>query len=94
MIDLETRLLRIENMLTEVMQCMKGHHVSPVETKWLTEPDTMRILNLSKRAISDIRRKNLIRVSSATGRNFKYYKADVENYLYDHSEISKRRSSK
>ena len=47
----------------------------------------MQILNLTKRGMAEIRRKNLLRSSLATGRNFLYYKADVENYIFDHSVV-------
>lgn len=79
-------------MLTQVLESLNTRAI--VHDKWLTEPQVMEILNLTKRAMRDIRKKNQIRTSSATGRNFKYYKADVEHYLYDHSVIKKRTCTK
>jgi len=52
-------------------------------------PQALSLSYCLSSALADIRRKNLIRCSAATGRNFLYYKADVENYLYDHSAIRK-----
>jgi hypothetical protein len=41
----------------------------------------------------DVRSKNLIRCSSATGRNFLYYKPDVDSYIYEYSGVKKRRKN-
>ena len=64
---------------------------TPITTRWLTEEQTMKILNLKKRAMEDLRSKHVIRTSSATGRNFLYYIPDIENYIYDNSAVRKRR---
>ena len=91
--SVETRLDRIELMLSQLIKSIDGKNKSAYDN-WLTEPEVMEILNLTKRAMRDIRKKNQIRTSSATGRNFKYYRADVDNYLYENSAITKRRSAK
>ena len=90
---IEARLDHIEKMLSLILDGMETTS-NPIVDKWLTEPQVMKILNLTKRAMKDIRRKNEIRTSSATGRNFKYYKPDVERYLYDNSIVKKRTSAK
>lgn len=88
--ELEARLNRIEQMLFELLDLTHGKQTLPMTDKWLTEPQVMQILNLSKRGVSDLRRNNKIRASSATGRNFRYYKPDVEKYLYENSTVRKR----
>ena len=66
---------------------------TPIQTKWLSEENTMKVLNLTQRGMADLRQKQILRTSSATGRNFLYYIPDVENYLYDHSAVRKRRKN-
>ena len=66
---------------------------TPITTRWLTEEQTMKILNLKKTAMEDLRSKHVIRTSSATGRNFLYYIPDIENYIYDNSAVRKRRKN-
>ena len=88
MSDIEVQLDRIEKTTTKILESLQSER-SPIDTNWLTEPQAMSILNLSKRGLADIIRKYLIRCSSAPGRNFLYYKTDIENYLYDHSAIKK-----
>jgi hypothetical protein len=86
-----TQLDRIEKTVTEILKTVKMDRF-PIDIKWLTEPQVMKLLNLTKRAMKDIRRKNVIRTSSATGRNFLYYKSDVENYMFENSVVNKRRT--
>ena len=90
--DSNTQLDRIEKAVIQILEIVQNER-SPIENKWLTEPQVMKILNLTVRGLAEIRRKNLIRCSSATGRNFKYYKADVEKYLYDYSSVKNRRKN-
>jgi hypothetical protein len=66
---------------------------TPITTRWLSEEQTMKILNLKKRAMEDLRSKHVIRTSSSTGRNFLYYIPDIENYIYDNSAVRKRRKN-
>ena len=66
---------------------------TPIQTKWLSEENTMKVLNLTRRGMIELRSKQIIRTTSATGRNFLYYIPDVENYLYDHSAVRKRRKN-
>ena len=90
MSDIQVQLDRIEKTTNKILETLAIER-SPIDTNWLTEPQAMQILNLSKRGLAGIRRKNLIRCSSATGRNILYYKSDIENYLYDHSAIDKKK---
>lgn len=91
---LEARLERIERMLSQLLDSVDNNNaVNSLNEKWLTEPQVMSLLNLTKRGIKTLRLSNKIRTSSATGRNFKYYRADVENYLFDHSAVRKRRKN-
>jgi len=90
MTETDIQLDRIENMLTKILEIVKTDRLS-IDIKWLTGPQVMKLLNLTKRGIGDLRRKNIFRVSSATGRNFLYYKSDVENYMFTNSGVSKRR---
>jgi hypothetical protein len=85
----EARLQRIELLVLKLLK--NNTHLTD---KWLTEPQTMAVLHVSKRTLAKIRKAGLIRTSCATGRNFKYYRSDVENYLYDHSSINKRNVNK
>ena len=82
---------RIETAVREILENLKDER-TPFADKWLTESQVMKILNVGKRSLQRLRLTNKIRISSATGRNFLYYKADVENYIYDHSTVMKRRS--
>lgn len=66
---------------------------TPIKTRWLSEENTMKILNLNKRGMEDLRSKHVIRTGSATGRNFLYYIPDIENYIYDNSAVRKRRKN-
>ena len=66
---------------------------TPIRTRWLSEENTMKVLNLTKRGMEDLRQKQIIRTSSATGRNFLYYVPDIENYIYDHSAVKRRRKN-
>jgi hypothetical protein len=92
MLDIQVQLNRIEKAINKILETLQNER-SPIDVKWLSEQQAMQILNLSKRGIAKIRKKNLIRCSSATGRNFLYYKADVESYLFDHSAVTKRRKN-
>jgi hypothetical protein len=87
------QLDRIERTVIQILEAVNEER-SPISDKWLTEPQVMKILNLTKRGVSDLRRKNVFRVSTGTGRNFLYYKADIENYIYSNSAVGKRRKSK
>jgi hypothetical protein len=89
MTDIHIQLDRIEKTVIQILETVKEER-SPIETKWLTEPQVIKLLNVTKRKLAGIRKKNIIRCSSATGRNFLYYKTDVERYIYDHSPINKR----
>lgn len=92
MMTLESRLEKIEQLLSELVESTKTTNVvNAINEKWLTEPQVMQLLNLSKRSMKRLRLSNKIRTSSATGKNFKYYRADVESYLYDNSAVIKRR---
>jgi hypothetical protein len=93
MFDLQIQLDRIEKTVIQILEAVNEER-SPLSDKWLTEPQVMKILNLTKRGVSDLRRKNVFRVSTGTGRNFLYYKADIENYIYSNSAVGKRRKSK
>jgi hypothetical protein len=84
------QLDRIEDVVKEILEVVKEERL-PIADKWLTEPQVMKILNLSKRSMKRLRLSNKIRTSSATGKNFLYFRADVENYIYDNSVIAKRR---
>jgi hypothetical protein len=66
---------------------------TPITTRWLSEENTMKVLNLTKRGMEDLRQKQILRTSSATGRNFLYYVPDIENYIYDHSAVKRRRKN-
>lgn len=90
MSDIQVQLDRIEQMTTKILETLQAER-PPLDVKWLSEAQAMQILNLSKRGIADIRRKNLIRCSSATGRNFLYYKPDLDKYIYDYSGVRKPR---
>ena len=90
MTDMHIQLDRIEKTVIQILETVKEER-SPIDDKWLTGPQVMKMLNLTKRGLAELRRKNLVRASSATGRNFLYYKSDVERYIYDHSPVTKRR---
>ena len=90
--DVELQLYKIEKAVIRILEIVSEKQ-SLLENKWLTEPQVMQILNVSKRGIAEIRRKHAVRTSSATGRNFLYYKADVENYMFDNSGVRKRRKN-
>lgn len=92
MTEIKDQLDRIEKTVLQILKAFQENR-SPISDKWFTEPQEMKIFNLSKRKMKDIRRKNVIRVSSATGRNFLNYRADVENYIYDHSAVRRHRKS-
>ena len=88
--DKQTQVDRIEKTVTEILETVKLGRL-PIDVKWLTEPQVMELLNLSKRGMRSLRKKNAIRTSSTTGRNFLYYKSDVENYMFSNSAVNKRR---
>jgi hypothetical protein len=90
MTEIHLQLDRIEKTVIDILELVKEER-SPIYIKWLTGPQVMKLLNLTKRGLAELRRKNIIRASSATGRNFLYFKADVERYIYDHSSVTKRR---
>jgi hypothetical protein len=81
---------RIEKTTAKILETLNSER-PPADVKWLSELQAMQILNLSKRGIADIRRKNLIRCSSATGRNFLYYKPDLDRYVYEYSGVKRRK---
>ena len=88
--DFQVKFDRLENTVNKILEILQSER-PPSDVKWLSEAQAMQILNLSKRGIADIRRKNLIRCSSATGRNFLYYKPDLDKYIYDYSGVRKSR---
>lgn len=88
--DISIQLDRIEKTVTQILEIVSEERL-PISDKWFTERQVMKILNFSKRRMKQLRRENVIRVSTATGRNFLHYKADVENYIYDHSSVRNRR---
>jgi hypothetical protein len=85
--------LEIIKMKLELVLEQMDKIYTPIKIRWLTEPQTMKILNLNKRGMEVLRSKHVIRTSSATGRNFLYYVPDIENYIYDHSAVKKRRKN-
>jgi len=90
--DIHDRLRLILMKLDLVLERIDTIY-TPIQTKWLSEENTMKVLNLTQRGMADLRQKQILRTSSATGRNFLYYIPDVENYLYDHSAVRKRRKN-
>jgi|KBSSwiStaDraftv2_1062776.scaffolds.fasta_scaffold66045_1 hypothetical protein len=82
---------RIEKIVIEILEKLKDER-TPLADKWLTESQVLKILNVGKKSLQRIRLSNKIRFSSATGRKFLYYKADVENYIYDNSSVIRRKS--
>lgn len=89
MTDIHIQLARIEKTLIQILELVQEEK-SPIDNKWLTGPQVMKMLNMTKRGLAKLRQKNLVHASSATGRNFLYYKNDVIKYIYDHSAINKR----
>jgi hypothetical protein len=92
MSDIQVQLDRIEKTTNKILETLNSER-PPADVKWLSELQAMQLLNLSKRGIADIRRKNLIRCSSATGRNFLYYKPDLERYVYEYSGVKRRKNA-
>ena len=85
-------LLRIEDSLNRLGNVLEGMYnpvVTDIKSKWLTEHEVMTILNTTKRGMEKIRAKQVIRTSTPSGRNHKYYRPDVEKYLYDNSAVRK-----
>ena len=91
--DIHIQLDRIEITAIKILETVRKAQ-SSIDNKWLTEPQVMEMLNLTKRGMKALRKTNAVRTSSATGRNFLYYKSDVENYIFDNSAVSKRRKNK
>jgi hypothetical protein len=90
--EIHIQMDRIEKIVIDILETLKEQQF-PISHKWLTEPQVMKVLNLTKRGMKTLRLSNQIRTSSATGRNFLYYRADVENYIYENSAVGRRRSN-
>ena len=69
MTDIHIQLDRIEKTIAQILDTVQEER-SPIDNKWLTEPQVVKVLNLTKRGIKGLRKQNKIRTSTATGRNF------------------------
>jgi hypothetical protein len=91
MTDIHIHLDRIEKTVIQILDTVKEER-SPIDNRWLPEPQAMKILNRTKRGMKDLRTRNIVRTSTATGRNFLYYKSDLENFIFDHSAVRKKKN--
>ena len=82
------QLNRIEYKIDQLLELLEERD-SPDATRWLPEARVMYLLSLSKRTLARLRSQGVFRTSSATGKKIKYYRVDVENYLYENSSVRK-----
>jgi tRNA nucleotidyltransferase (CCA-adding enzyme) len=78
-VNTEERLERIESQIDRIYQMMVSG--STAQGKWMSEAEVMTFLNLSKKSLQILRRNGTLSVSTATGKNFKYFRKDVEKYI-------------
>jgi hypothetical protein len=87
-IQLRLVLMKLDQVLDRI-----DYIYTPITTRWLSEEKTMKVLNLTQRGMEELRQKQILRTSSATGRNFLYYVPHIENYIYDNSGVKRRRKN-
>jgi len=81
--QLEQTVARLEKLLLRSL---------PIETntktsKWMSEAETMKELNLKRSSLFNLRASGVLRYSTASGKKIKYWREDVEKYLLQHSNV-------
>ena len=89
----EERIINIENMMKQILAAVIAPN-NRVTDKWLSETQVKETLFVGADTLYNLRRKNILRASSATGRKLKYFRTDVEQYLLDHSSITRKEYNK
>jgi len=68
-----------------------------IQAKWVYKDEAMMITGLKERALMDrtvLRNPNGIFNVSQTGKNIRFWKADLEKYVYEHSTLAAKVISK
>jgi hypothetical protein len=79
---------RFEGIVNKIFVMVQEER-SRKHTKRLTEPQVIKLLNVTKRKLAGMRKKNITRRSSVTGKESSYVKP-MEEYIYDHCVINRR----
>lgn len=89
------QILENQNLIISLLKNGSAAQSAGSEKKnsiWLTEEETIGILDLQPRSLYKLRADNTLRYSTASGRKIKYLKTDVEKYLSENSNLhSKKR---
>ena len=86
---LQHRLLHLEKLVEQIHFAIT-HNTNNIHNKWMSESEVRALLEVGVATMYKIRRDSIIRTSSATGKNFKYFAPDVERYLLEHSAVSRK----
>ena len=90
---IDDRIKHLEKLVEQIHFAIT-RNTNNIHNKWMSESEVRTLLDVGVDTMYKIRRDSLIRTSSATGRNFKYFTVDVEQYLLDHSPISRKEYNK
>lgn len=81
-----------------IISMLKGSASIPTESEneksnstWITEEETIKMLDLKPRSLFTLRAAGTLRYSTASGRKIKYLRQDVEKYLSDNSNLHSRK---